>query len=235
MPATDRICYTEVMAPEPTIYGPLRHDETPPTWRGLVHAWAFFCSLPAGLLLVLVADRAIARIAVGIYALSLVAVFGASAAYHRLGRTPTARRRLRRLDHSMIYTLIAGTYTPVCLLRLPRSWGIAMLAVMWGAAAVGILVKATGSERLIPFGNALYIVMGWAVVVALPVMIDRVSPTALVLMAIGGVLYTAGAVVLLRRRPDPLPAVFGFHEIWHACTVLAAGVHFAMVWGIAAA
>ena len=200
-----------------------------------MHAWAFVCALPAGVLLVLVADRAIARVATGIYALSLVAVFAASTAYHRFARTERARRRLRRLDHSMIYALIAGTYTPVCLLRLPRSWGIPLLAVMWGAAVIGILVKALGGERLMPLGNALYIVMGWASLVALPVMVDRVSPAGLVLMGIGGVFYTAGAVVLLRRRPDPRPAVFGFHEIWHACTVLAAGVHFAMVWGIAAA
>jgi hemolysin III len=199
-----------------------------------VHSWAFLCSVPAGVALVALANGALARVAVAIYAVSLVAVFATSAAYHRLARTPTAWRRLRRLDHAMIYALIAGTFTPVCLVSLPLAWGVPLLVVMWIVAVVGIVLKGTGNERLIPFANALYFVMGWSAVIAVPVMVDRVRPTALALMAAGGVVYTLGAVVLLRRRPDPRPSVFGFHEIWHACTVVAATTHYAMVWAITA-
>jgi hemolysin III len=205
-----------------------------PVWRGRLHAWAFVLSLPLGVALVIATDRAGARVAVGIYALSLAALFGISSSYHLLARSPTARRRMRRLDHSMIYVLIAGTYTPVCLLGLPLAWGIPILAVVWGGAVFGVLVKGAGIRRLTVPANILYIVMGWAALLALPVLFVSIPPAGIVFMVIGGVAYTYGATVLARRRPDPSPRVFGFHEIWHACTIVGALSHYAMIWRIAA-
>jgi hemolysin III len=206
----------------------------PPWWRGRLHSWAFVCSLPAGAVLVLLAKGVTARIAVAVYVVSLAALFGTSAAYHRLARSPTARRRLQRLDHSMIYVLIAGSYTPLCVLALPPAWGVPVLAVVWGGAAVGVVVKATGVERLAGVANALYIILGWAAIAALPVLVASLPASVLALLVIAGIAYTVGAVVLLRRRPDPRPNVFGFHEVWHACTLIGAVTHFAMVWHIAA-
>jgi hemolysin III len=206
----------------------------PPRWRGRLHSWAFFCSIPAGAALVVLAEGATARIAVAVYVVSLAALFGTSATYHRLARTPTVKRRLQRLDHSMIYVLIAGTYTPLCVLALPPAWGIPVLAVVWGGASMGVVVKAAGIKRLGGVANALYIVLGWTAIVALPVLVTSIPPSGLALMLTGGIAYTVGAVVLLRRQPDPRPNVFGYHEVWHACTVIGAVSHFAMVWLIAA-
>jgi hemolysin III len=208
--------------------------EGPPRWRGRLHSWAFVCSRPAGVALVLLAGPATARIAVAVYVVSLAALFGTSAAYHRLARSSTATRRLQRLDHSMIYVLIAGTYTPLCVVALPPAWGIPVLAAVWGGASVGVVVKAAGINRLGGVANALDIVLGWAAVVALPVVVASIPASGLGLMVTGGVAYTVGAVVFLRGRPDPRPDVFGFHEVWHACTVIGAVSHFAMVWLIAA-
>ena len=190
--------------------------------------------MPAGVALVVVAEGATARIAVAVYVVSLAAVFGTSATYHRLARSPTVTRRLQRLDHSMIYLLIAGTYTPLCVLAFPPAWGIPVLAVVWSGAFLGVVVKAAGIKCLASAANALYIVLGWAAVVALPVVVTSIPPFGLALMLTGGIAYTAGAIVFLRRRPDPRPDVFGFHEVWHACTVIGAVSHFAMVWLIAA-
>jgi hemolysin III len=129
--------------------------------------------------------------------------------------------------------LIAGTSTALCVVALPPAWGVPVLATVWGGASVGVLVKAAGSERLGGVANALYIILGWAAVVALPVVVASIPASGLGLMVTGGIAYTAGAVVFLRGRPGPQPNVFGFHEVWHACTVIGAVSHFAMVWLIA--
>jgi hemolysin III len=203
-----------------------------PLWRGRLHGWAFFLALPLGVVLLLVAERTGARVAVAVYAACLTVCFGVSAAYHRLALSPAARRRLRRLDHSLIFMLIAGTYTPVCLLALPRRWGIPLLVVVWAGAACGVTLK---NVRGVEAANGLYLVLGWAALVASPAVIRHLSTTALALMITGGLAYTIGAVVLFRKRPDPWPTHFGYHEIWHACTVAASGCHFAMIFLLVAA
>jgi hemolysin III len=187
------------------------------------------CSIPAGVALVLLAEGAAARIAVAIYVVSLAALFGTSAAYHRLAWGATAKRRLKRLDHSMIYVLIAGSYTPVCVLALPAAWGIPVLAAVWGGAALGVAFKVAGIKRLGGVANALYILLGWTALAALPALVTSISASELALMFAGGIAYTLGAVVFLQRRPDPRPNVFGYHEVWHACTIIGAVSHFAMV------
>jgi len=200
-----------------------------PLWRGRIHQVAFFVSIPAGVALVLVADGGVARVAASVYAISLVALFGASAAYHRGRWTPPTLRRMKRLDHSMIFVLIAGSYTPVALLALDGPWTIVILSIVWTGAATGIVLKLVRIDGFNVLTGALYMVLGWLVVIAFPVMIQGMSPAALVLAIVGGVLYTVGAIVFATRHPNPAPTVFGYHEVWHAFMVAAAACHFAMV------
>jgi hemolysin III len=204
-----------------------------PSWRGRLHRWSFLASLPAGLALVLWSAGGRARVGAAVFAVTLTGVFATSAAYHQ-AKTAVSARLLRRADHAMIYLLIAGTYTPVCLAALPRSVGVPLLAFIWLAATVGVGLKLLAGPRLMRLASILYLAMGWAAVVALPSLVDHLEPAELVLLLIGGVLYTAGAVVLYRRSPDPRPVVFGYHEVWHAFTVAASAAHFGMVWLVCA-
>jgi hemolysin III len=200
-----------------------------PTWRGLFHTWAFWIAIPAGVLLILYADRPAARTAAAIYAATLLLVFGTSAAYHRLAKTYRQRMVMQRLDHSMIYLLIAGTYVPICLIALPTVWGISMLSVVGAIGLLGIVLKLVAFGRVQWASYALYPIMGWVAAIAAPVMVDHLTALQMALIVGGGVAYTIGIPVLLLRRPDPWPTVFGYHEIWHGCTVLAAGLHFGAV------
>ena len=200
--------------------------EERPTWRGWLHVGAFVLSIPAGVLLILGADHASARVAASIYAASLLLGFGTSAGYHRLARRERTQAIMQRLDHSMIFVLIAGSYTPVCLLGLPTSWGIPLLCVVWSFAAVGILVKQFAFERFKVLEYSLYPILGWILVVAAPALLRNMTPVELSLLLAGGLLYTIGIPVLVRERPDPWPRTFGYHEIWHGFTVAAGACHF---------
>jgi hemolysin III len=200
-----------------------------PTWRGRIHTWAFAAAIPAGIYLIVMSHAAEARVAASIYAASLLLLFGTSASYHRLAKSVRARRIMQRLDHSMIYVLIAGTYVPICLVVLPPAWGIPMLAVVCVCGAVGMVLKLTCFHRAKWLSYALYPIMGWVAVIAAPVLIAHLTPLQLGLIAAGGLAYTIGFPVLLVRRPDPWPTVFGYHEVWHVFTVVAAGLHFAAV------
>ncbi|MBI3647317.1 MAG: hemolysin III family protein [Actinobacteria bacterium] len=200
-----------------------------PRLRGRIHQTAFFVSLPLGAALVVLARGLQARVAALVFAVSIAGVFGASAAYH-LGRwSATARRRMRSLDHSMIFVLIAGSYTPFCLLVIRGGWGVSLLAVVWAGALAGIVLKLVSIDRLHRVGGAMYITLGWAAIFALPRLVSRLTPVELALVVAGGILYTLGAIVLLRRRPDPNPRVFGYHEIWHAMGVAAGLLHYAAI------
>ena len=204
-----------------------------PFWRGRLHFIAALVALPAGILLVLTANGVEGRVATGIYAATLVALFAVSSAYHRLAHSKNAVKWFRRLDHSMIFLLIAGSYTPLCLLVLPPAWGIPLLSVIWATALAGITLKMLRVQA--DGGNSaswLYIVMGWAAVVAIPALADSLSTTQLVLLAMGGLLYTVGAVGLWKRWPDPVPNSFGYHEVWHSMTIAAGGCHFALMMAI---
>lgn len=194
-----------------------------------MHAGAFFASLPAGLILVLVSEQATARVAAAIYAVSLALMFGTSAAYHRLARSDVARRRMQRLDHAGIYLLIAGTYVPVSIVIMPLSWGIPLMSVVGATAVLGIVLKLAAFHRITWLGYSLYPVMGWTAVVAAPILIERLSLLQLVLIIGGGVVYTLGIPILFLKRPDPWPRTFGYHEVWHCFVVVAAGLHFAAV------
>ena len=200
-----------------------------PRLRGRLHQAAFFASIPAGLTLVALAQGVEARVGAAIFAVSLTALYGASAAYHRGQWSARALKVMRRLDHCMIFVLIAGTYTPVVLLALRPSWGITLLVVSWVGAVLGILVTVLRLERWPSVGFTMYLVLGWLAIVAAPQLAASLTGVELALLAAGGVLYTVGALVLAFGRPNPRPAVFGYHEIWHTFVVGASASHFALV------
>lgn len=201
--------------------------------RGRFHQVAFMVSIPAGSVLVAAGRTTVARVSTAVYAVSLSALYGVSAAYHRLPWSPKARLRMKRLDHSAIFVLIAGSYTPICLLVLHGWMRIAILAGVWAGAAAGVAIKLAAIHRTRLLGVGLYIGLGWVAVVALPQTLRGLSPAGIALMAIGGVLYTGGAIVYATRRPDPNPRVFGFHEVWHSAVVMATACHYAMIMLIA--
>jgi hemolysin III len=200
-----------------------------PRLRGRIHQVAFFVSVPAGVLLVLLASGPAATAVAAIYALSLSAVFGSSAVYHRGAWTERARRWMKRLDHSMIFVLIAASYTPVAALVLGGTWEVVLLSVVWAGAVVGVTMKVARPDGLLVPSAALYMVLGWLAVVVFPQLLRAMSTAQMVLMLAGGLLYTAGAIVFASRRPDPRPSTFGYHEIWHAFMVAAAVCHYAMI------
>jgi hemolysin III len=200
-----------------------------PRWRGRIHQAAFFISLPAGAALVAISEGAAAHVAAICFALSLAALFGTSAAYHRGNWTPRVRSQLQRADHAMIFVLIAGSYTPITLLAMQPGWGIAFLAVVWTIAVIGVTLALSRFGVLSRVGGFMYIGMGWLVIVALPMIVQSLGTTELLLMFGGGVLYTLGAIGLATRRPNPSPTLFGYHEVWHVMTVAGASCHFALV------
>ncbi|WP_436796418.1 PAQR family membrane homeostasis protein TrhA [Actinospongicola halichondriae] len=201
-----------------------------PKYRGFLHAAGAFAIVPLGALLVASASSPRARLAAAIYVVAQLFVFSTSALYHLVASTPTARRRMQMADHLMIYVLIAGTWVPVCLLVLPGSQGAQFLAGVSAIAVAGIVLKSFGIHRFPKSSNTLYVVMGLVALLALPAIIRNTDMSALVLLATGGVAYLLGALVLMRKHPDPRPSIFGYHEVWHAFTVVAAACHFAMVW-----
>ena len=197
-----------------------------PRLRGVFHQYAFFVSLASGTLLVLLAATTRTSVAAAIYAASVSALFGVSALYHRVTWNGPARRRLRRLDHAMIFLLIAGTYTPVGLLVLKGTLATVVLAVVWGGAAAGIVLELvwTGAPRWL--GGTVYLALGWVAVVAMPQLFARLGMAGGLLIVAGGLVYSAGAAVYALRRPDPVPAVFGYHEVFHLLVIAGVAAHF---------
>ncbi len=200
-----------------------------PTLRGWMHVAAFVLAIPGGILLIVLARSASATVGASIYMAALLLGFGTSAGYHRLARKERTQQLMQRLDHSMIFVLIAGSYTPICLLGLPPAWGIPILCVAWVGAIAGVVLKQVAFERLKWLEYALYPILGWIVVVATPALFEGLTTTELSLLLAGGLLYTVGIPVLVREKPDPWPNTFGYHEIWHTFTVAAAGCHFATI------
>jgi hemolysin III len=201
-----------------------------PRLRGVLHQWAFAASLLAGGVLLLEAESARARIAVAIYALSVAALFGTSATYHRVNwRTVAARRWMRRLDHTMIFVLIAGTYTPFALLVLHGTLALVILIAAWSAALAGAIFKLAWIDAPAWLIALVYIACGWVVVGAVPQLITRLGLVAVGALALGGILYSVGAVIYARKRPDPVPTVFGYHEVFHLLVILAAALQYAVV------
>ena len=201
-----------------------------PRLRGVSHQWAFFVSLFTGAVLVLLAPNGKALLAAAIYAASVAALFGTSALYHRINwRSLSARRWMRRLDHSMIFVLIAGTYTPFALLALDGTLATAILTVVWGGAAAGVVLQLAWVDAPRLLSAIVYIAMGWVALAAFPQMIDKIGITGTALVSAGGILYSIGAVIYAFKRPNPAPKVFGYHEVFHALVIVAAALHYAVV------
>jgi hemolysin III len=194
------------------------------------HQWAFFCSLLTGTALVITAPAGQATVASAVYAGSVSALFGASALYHRITwSSEQARRWMRRLDHSMIFVLIAGTYTPFALLVLDGALATVILVVVWTGALGGVILKLVWIDAPKRVVAALYVMLGWVAVAAFPALLDGLGVTGTALVFAGGLLYTAGAVVYALGRPNPVPAVFGYHEVFHALVIAAAALQYAVI------
>jgi hemolysin III len=201
-----------------------------PRLRGVSHEWAFFVSLVLGIALIVAAKTPKATLAVAIYAVSLSALLGTSALYHRVNWTrPEVRRWMRRLDHSMIFFLIAGTYTPFALLVLNGALADAILVVVWIGAIAGAIVETIWIDHPKWVAALIYMALGWVAVAAFPQLWTDMGVTGTLLVAAGGLLYTAGAVVYATQRPNPSPRVFGYHEVFHALVIAAAAAHFAAI------
>jgi hemolysin III len=194
---------------------------TKPKLRGVFHELGFYAALVAGVALVATADAGRARASAIVFATCLAVCFGASALYHRPTWPPRVRAWLARLDHAGIYLLIAGTYTPFGLLVMSPGWAVPVLSVVWGGALAAILLKLIWVRAPKSLSAALALALGWVAAAAFTQLL-KLPPAGLMLVIAGGVLYTAGAVVYALRRPDPVPHRFGYHELFHVLTVLAA-------------
>ncbi|MGN6743654.1 MAG: PAQR family membrane homeostasis protein TrhA [Amnibacterium sp.] len=215
-PASDELPHVPLVdeAAEPV------HVEPKPTWRGWLHAATTPVALVGGIVLVVVANGAEAKWASAVFALTSLLLFGNSALYHRIDWSPRVKATLRRVDHANIFLLIAGTYTPMSLLALPGTPGIVLLSIVWGVALLGIGFRVFWLHAPRWLYVPIYVGLGWAAASAFGPLFAASTPMML-LFLIGGLLYTGGALAYALKRPNPFPGRFGFHEVFHTCTVLA--------------
>ncbi|MEJ6555312.1 hemolysin III family protein [Microbacterium esteraromaticum] len=194
--------------------------EVKPSWRGWIHAGTFPVAIAAGIVLIVLAQGAPAKWAAAVFMATSLLLFGNSALYHRFNWGPTTKAVLKRIDHANILLLIAGTYTPLATLALPPEKGLVLLIVVWSGTVLGILFRVFWINAPRWLYVALYLALGWAAVMY---MVDLVQANVamMVLVCVGGLLYTVGAIIYAMKRPNPWPGHFGFHEIFHVCTVLA--------------
>jgi len=203
-------------------------ERVKPKLRGVFHELGFYAAVGLGVALVLTAQDVRARTAAAIFAGCVAACFGASALYHRPTWRPAARARLARLDHAGVFLLIAGTYLPFGLLVMSTDWAVPMLTVVWSGALAAILLKLFWARAPKVLSAGIALGLGWAGAAAFPQLLKLQLP-GLLLVVVGGLLYTAGAIVYARRRPDPAPQVFGYHELFHVLTVAAVGCQYGAI------
>jgi hemolysin III len=203
-------------------------ERVKPKLRGVFHELGFYAALGLGTALVLTSHDGRARTAAAIFAACVAICFGASALYHRPTWRPAARARLARLDHAGIFLLIAGTYTPFGLLVMSSGWAVPMLSLAWSGALAAILLQLFWVRAPKLLSTALALALGWLGAVAFSQLLKLQLPGVLLVVA-GGLLYTLGALVYARRRPDPLPHLFGYHELFHLLTVAAVGCQYASI------
>jgi hemolysin III len=207
--------------------------ELKPRLRGWLHAYAAAVSIATGATLIAVAAAlrgGPAGSTTAIYAATVTLLFGTSALYHRINWSPSAHRVMKRLDHSMIFVFIAGTYTPIAALTLPRGAAIAVLVAVWTGALFGVALQTAwpGAPRWL--STPCYVALGWVAAFVVPDLLHNAGVAAFVLIMAGGVVYTIGGIVYATKRPDPSPGVFGFHEVFHLCTLVAALCHYVAIW-----
>ncbi|MBJ8343766.1 hemolysin III family protein [Antrihabitans sp. YC2-6] len=211
-------------------------DELPvkPRMRGWIHLYAFFVSIVSGAALVTLAatlEGAKAGFATALYSVTVCGIFGVSATYHRIHwKTVAGRIWMKRADHSMIFIFIAGSYTPFALLGLPPSSGRTILIVVWTGAIAGVALKMLWPTAPKWVGVPLYLLLGWAIVPVVGQLTHHVGVAPMILLLIGGLLYSAGAILYATKWPNPWPTTFGHHEFFHAATVIAAICHYIAVW-----
>ena len=206
-------------------------DEVIPRLRGLLHAHAAWVAAVAAIVLIALAPTAGARVAAVIYGAGLIALFTVSALYHRWPGDPRWKPWLRRMDHSTIFLFIAASYTPVGLLVLDGTAQVVVLVSVWTGALAGIVMSVAWISAPRWLQALAYVMIGWVAVVALPQLADRAGVAPLVLLAVGGALYSLGALVYALRRPNLWPRIYGFHEVFHTLVIAAAIVHFVAMAG----
>jgi len=207
--------------------------ELKPRLRGWLHTYAAAVSVASGATLIAVAAAlrgAAAGTTTAIYAATVTLLFGTSALYHRRRWSARGAAIMKRLDHSMIFVFIAGTYTPIAVLTLSHTAAIAVLIVVWTGAAVGVGLKTTWPTAPRWVGVPCYVGLGWVAAFVLPDLLHNGGVATLSLVLAGGVVYTIGGVVYGLKKPNPVPGVFGFHEVFHACTLVAATCHYVAIW-----
>jgi hemolysin III len=200
-----------------------------PLLRGVLHEVAFVLAVAAGIVFVVETDGARRTVAAAVFACSAATMLAVSAVYHRVTWSPRARLRMRRADHAGIYVLIAGTYTPVGLLALHGALQNVVLAVVWSGAGVAIVLKLAWVHAPKWLSAAIAIGLGWVGVAAIPQLAHADGIAPVLLIATGGLAYTAGGIVYARRRPDPIPAVFGYHELFHALTLVGLALQYTAI------
>ncbi len=200
-----------------------------PLLRGAFHLCAAIAAIAGAVLLVLLADSPRAYVGAAIFGASLILLYTTSAAYHRITWSPRLRGIVRRLDRSMIFALIAGTYTPFCLLVLNTAWWISMLSVVWGIAGAGIVLTVIlpGAPKWL--GVTFYVIIGWLALVTAPPLAAWFTTGSLALLLLGGVLYTLGGVVYAAGKPNPYPRTFGYHEVFHVLVIAGSVLHYSLV------
>ncbi len=207
----------------------LRRPATIPLMRGRSHQAAFFVSVPAATWLFVAAPTQTARFAALVYGIALCGMFLASATYHLHNYAGLSRKILRRIDHSGIAVLIAATYTVFALMALDGVWQVALLTFVWTGAAFGVALNFFPMDRVEMLRGIVYITLGWSALLILPVVVMHLSTVEILFMFLGGLTFTSGAVVLKTQRPDPLPHVFGYHEVWHLFVIAGEAFHFVFV------
>lgn len=205
-----------------------------PLLRGVSHLLTAFLALFGALALFLLADSAVELFASVVYSFSLVLLFAVSGTYHSLPGRTEVKRVLQKLDHSMIFVLIAGSYTPFCLLVLDTGWGIALLSLVWLLAVAGIVSKVAWIDAPRWVGVTFYLALGWLAVAASPVIAAHLNLIEVSVLAAGGAAYTVGAFIYGLKRPDPVPRVFGYHEVFHLLVIAGAALHYAIVVNVVA-
>jgi hemolysin III len=207
------------------------HPDTRPRMRGWLHLFAFFGAIVAAAVLIPLAFVHGPRAGwpVTVYCLTILGLFGVSALYHRRRWSPRGWKLMKRADHSMIFLFIAGTYTPFSFLAVPEPTGWWLLGTVWTGALLGVALKMVWPHAPRWLGVPIYLALGWAAVFVLVDILDLVGVTVLVLMAVGGLLYSAGAIAYASKRPNPWPGTFGYHEVFHAMTIVAALCHYIAV------
>ena len=207
--------------------------ELKPRLRGWLHTYAAAISVGSGVSLIAVAAALRghrAGVSTAVYAATVTLLFGTSALYHRRQWGPRGHAVMMRLDHSMIFVFIAGTYTPIAVLTLPRTSAVAVLTVVWCGALFGVVLKSAWPAAPRWLSVPCYIGLGWVAVFVMPELLRNGGVAAFLLLLAGGIFYTLGALVYGLKRPNPAPHVFGFHEVFHACTLIAATCHYVVIW-----